>query len=173
MKAAAAPDYNIPMRGAGDQVSQTTITFRAGGGRPAPDVVFGLDDVNYDIPTLSAAAGTFEDGSDGATLSTSWVRAGTAFQNAVYDDNDIYAAKQGSLYGYLKGPATPTTATADLVSGVPLSADGSEIRFWANMSSHQNYRYILGDCRRGWRLGHVLAQGRRDRQARRLDIRAG
>ena len=133
------------MRGAGDQVSQTTLTFRAGGGTDN-NVEFGLDDVTYDIPTLSAAAGTFEDGSDGATLSTSWVRAGTAFQNAVYDDSDIYAAKQGSLYGYLKGPATPTTATADLVSGVPLSTDGSEIRFWANMSSHQNYRYILGDA---------------------------
>ena len=32
------------------------------------------------------------------------------------------------------------------MTGVPLSADGSEIRFWANMSSHQNYRYILGDA---------------------------
>ena len=172
MKAAGAPTYDIPMRGAGDQVSQTTLTFRAGGGTDN-NVAFGLDDVNYDIPTLSAAAGTFEDGSDGATLSTSWVRAGTAFQNAVYDDTDIYAAKQGSLYGYLKGPATPTTATADLVSGVPLSADGSEIRFWANMSTPRELPLHPRRRRRGRRLGHVLAQGRRDRQARRLDIRAG
>ena len=32
------------------------------------------------------------------------------------------------------------------MTGVPLSTDSSEIRFWANMSSHQNYRYILGDA---------------------------
>ena len=49
MKAAGAPDYNIPMRGAGNQVSQTTLTFRAGGGTDT-NVEFGLDDVNYDIP---------------------------------------------------------------------------------------------------------------------------
>ena len=106
MKAAGAPDYNIPMRGSGDQVSQTTLTFRAGGGTDT-DVEFGLDDVTYDIPTLSAAAGTFEDGVDGAALSTSWVRAGTAFQNAEYDDSRRLHRQAGLALRLPQGPGHP------------------------------------------------------------------
>ena len=175
MKAAAAPDYNIPMRGSGDVVSQTTITFRAGGGdrrlgrraRPRRRHLRRADALGC-RRHLRGRQSTAR-----RCPGASWVRSGTVFQNAEYDDSDIYSAKQGSLYGYLKGPATPTTATADLVTGVPLSADGSEIRFWANMSTHENYRYILGDAGRGSRLGARSGCGPTRRQAFGPDIRAG
>ena len=32
------------------------------------------------------------------------------------------------------------------MAGVPLSSDSSEIRFWAYIDAHENYRYILGDA---------------------------
>ena len=51
-----------------------------------------------------------------------------AFQNAEYDDGDVWPAKVGSKYGYFRGPAS--TAYSDITAACPISTDDSAITFW-------------------------------------------
>ena len=174
MKAAAAPDYNIPMRGSGDVVSQTTITYRVGSETGVSDVELGLDEVTYDVPTLSAAAGTFEDGSRRRSA------AGRLLDTLRHGLRELRVRR-------LRRLQRQAGLALRLPQGPVRSHDGrSRLRH-----GHAAFRRLLRDPLLGQHehprqlpllhgrpdrrlaVGHVLAAGRRRRQAFGLDERAG
>ena len=85
----------------------------------------------------------FEAGVDGTDLSSVWTKGGSGYPTAAeYDDTDVFGAKVGSLYAYVKGPVAGKYGL--LTANAPISADDSSLTFWAYIDAHENHRYFLG-----------------------------
>ena len=83
-----------------------------------------------------------------------------------YDDADVFGAKVGSKYGYVKGPVAGPYGL--LTADAPISTDGSSLTFWVYIDAHKNYRYILGSIWCGATIGTYWLRIGLDRQHRRL-----
>jgi hypothetical protein len=86
----------------------------------------------------------FEDGTDGATLSTgTWtdfLSGGNALARKEYDTAQV---RKGSNSAWLQGHAT--SSLAGISTPLVLSADGSEIRFWVYLDTTNERRIIYDD----------------------------
>jgi len=89
----------------------------------------------------AAFDGTFEGGTDGAILSSPWTIIGVP----LHAEYDSLRAKQGSLSGWIQGPAS--TAFAGIAEGGSggMAANGAELRFWIYFDATNTAR-MLDDC---------------------------
>jgi chitodextrinase len=97
------------------------------------------------VATTPPASGTlvdagFENGADGATLaSPPWTVIG-APQHREYD---TARAKNGSQSGWIQGPPTAAYGGVSEIRTAGMTADGSEMRFWAYFDTTNQTRDIL------------------------------
>ena len=80
--------------------------------------------------------GTFETGTDGASLTARLDALGTP-QNAEYDNA---RAKNGTLSGWIVGPTTAAAAGASVPA--VMTSDGAEYRFWMYADTANENRYV-------------------------------
>ncbi len=87
-------------------------------------------------PEPSTFDGTFESGTDGASLTPAWTLSGTP-QKAEYDTT---RAKNGALSGWIVGPTTAAAAGASVPA--VMTSDGAEYRFWMYADTVNENRYV-------------------------------
>ncbi len=140
MKAAAATGFAIPFRGT-NNVTQTHGTLWRG----YQNAQMWIDDLRFsntpisDVPNLGALVDAgFENGTDGAALSTSrtWSLSGTP-QRAEYDSAQ---AKNGALSGWIQGPSALTYAGVAETSTANMTSNGAEERFWVYLDTTNQFR---------------------------------
>ena len=108
-------------------------------GVPAPGATAAT--VNATVTAvLTGFDGTFENGTDGANLSTAWTSSGMP-QHREYDDA---RAKEGTLSAWIQGPATAAYAGVAETASAGMAADGAEERFWLYADTTNQMRVIGG-----------------------------
>jgi len=88
-------------------------------------------------PPADAFDGTFESGTDGASLAPAWTLHGTS-QHAEYDTAQ---ARNGSRSAWIQGAAPGNTGVIESASGA-MSSSGAEYRFWAYFDATTGQRQV-------------------------------
>ena len=104
-------------------------------GNPSPESsAIAVD--NGGVTPPAAFDGTFESGTDGASLTPAWTLSGTP-QRAEYD---TARAKNGTLSGWIQGPTTAAAAGASVPA--VMTSNGAEYRFWMYADTANENRYV-------------------------------
>ena len=89
-------------------------------------------------PAPSNFDGTFEGGTDGASLAPAWAISG-APQRAEYDSA---RAKTGTMSGWIQGPSAAAYAGVYETATAGMTANGAEQRFWVYLDSANQPRQL-------------------------------